>query len=371
MAVMVEGRRVRYAVVGGGWISQAAFMPGMAQTGNSELAAIVTGDPAKAQALGRLYGLRHSVGYGDFSRLIASGDIDAVYLAVPNHMHRDFAVPALQAGLHVLLEKPMATSLADCVAINAAAMASGAKLMIAYRLHFEPMTVDAIRRVRAGKIGAPILFDSVFTQHVAASNHRARSGFWAGPVADMGPYPINAARQLFAAEPEWAMASGVRTPGARFAFHDTVSVTLRFPGERLAHFTVSYAADPVDFYRVAGTQGDLLASPGFMFGAGGLKHTVTVQGKAKVREFPATDQFSAETQYFSDCVISGRDPECDGEEGLADVRVVEAVERALETGQPQTLAATTRSRWIAVDQAIELPPVKPPKLVNAASPDKG
>ena len=368
MAVKVEDRKVRYAVVGAGWISQAAFMPGVKHTGNSEITALVTGDSDKAEALGRRYGIERLYHYDAWQAAIETGGFDAVYLATPNWRHREFAVPALEAGLHVLLEKPMEVSEADCQAIQAAADKSGAKLMIAYRLHFEPATLEALRLVRGQHLGHARLFTATFTQQVSAHNHRAQNGFWAGPVADMGPYPINAARMLFAAEPIEVMAWGQRVQG--WDFDDTVSVMLRFPGERMAQFTVAYGLNAVNEYRIVGTDADLLVNPGFMF-PGPLKHELTVGDSKTKSEFPATDQFGGETQYFSDCILNGLDPEPDGEEGLMDVRVILAIEQALLTGRPQSLAPYRRMRAPLPNQMRDLPAIKPPPLVHAAEPSQG
>ncbi|GEP11423.1 Gfo/Idh/MocA family protein [Methylobacterium gnaphalii] len=359
-------RKVRYAVVGGGWISQAAFMPAVAQTGNSEITALITGDPEKAAALGAEYGLQ-TFSYGEYAQALQANLFDAVYLALPNGMHRDFAVPALEAGRHVLLEKPMATSVAECEAIIAAAQRANARLMIAYRLHFEPATLDAIERVRRGEIGDPRLFSAVFCQHVAPDNHRAKQGYWAGPVPDMGTYPINAARNLFGDEPISVGARGVRRPDSPYDCDETVAVTLVFPDERIAQFTVSYATDPVNEYRIAGTKGDLRLSPGFGFGTA-LKGTLTVGGETTALDYPSVDQFGAETRYFSDCILDDRAPEPDGEEGLADVRILVAIERALETGLMQDLAPMQRRTRPDASQVIELPEIEPPELVNAAEP---
>ena len=194
-----EGK-IRYAVVGGGWISQGAFMPGVGQTSNSSLAAVVTGDPEKAKALGERYGIK-ATATTNFDGCSPAATIDAVYVATPNFRHREFAEPALKAGIHVLLEKPMAASLEDAEAIAAAAKASGAKLMVAYRLHCEPGTLAIVEAIRAGEIGTPRFFTSTFAQNVEAANHRAQNGYWAGPVPDMGTYPINAVRNFFEAEP--------------------------------------------------------------------------------------------------------------------------------------------------------------------------
>ena len=105
-------KKVRYAVVSLGDIAQEAMLPGIAHTGNSEVTAFVTGDPEKARELGKRYGVEHCYGYDEYNRLLASGEIDAVYIAAPNFRHAEFAIPALKAGVHVLCEKPLEVSFA-------------------------------------------------------------------------------------------------------------------------------------------------------------------------------------------------------------------------------------------------------------------
>lgn len=362
------GRKVRYAVVGAGWIAQEAFMPAVAQTGNSEITAIVTGDPKKARALGRYYGVRHTYHYDDYDRMLADGIADAIYLALPNTMHRDYTVRAAKAGLHVLCEKPMAPTEADCKAMIKAAKDGGVKLMIAYRLHFEPATVEAIELVRRGRIGEPRIFSSVFAQQVSGRNHRTKGALWAGPLPDMGCYPLNAVRHIFAAEPIEAMAFGSRNGEARFSeVEEMVTVMLRFPGDRIATFTASYGAESVDEYRIVGTKGNLLVQPAFMFGTG-LGHRLTVGGRTRERKFREIDQFGAETKYFSECILRNRDPEPDGEEGLADVRAMLAIEKAMKTGRPQPIRSPERPVHPARAQVRLVKPTKKRLLVNVATP---
>ena len=361
-----DERKIRYAVVGAGWISQAAFMPGVKATGNSVLSAIVTGDSTKAELLGRRYGIERAYHYDAYLAALDSGGFDAIYLALPNMQHRRFAIPALERGIHVLLEKPMATSEEDCRAIADAARRGRAKLMIAYRLHFEPGTLEALRIVQSGALGRVATFGSTFSQPVEDGNHRAQNGFWSGPVPDMGTYPINAVRNLFRAEPTEIMAWGTATLG--FGFDDTVSVTMRFAEDRLAQFTVAYGLTSVDEYRVVGEAGALRVSPGFTL-ADGLRHTLSIDGSATETAFRQIDQFAGETAYFSDCILNGLDPEPDGEEGLLDVRVLCAIERALATGRVQELAPAYRSKRPLLDQGSDFPPSRPPELVNAAPPE--
>lgn len=361
--------KVRYAVVGGGWISQGAFMPGVGQTSNSVMTALVTGDPQKADGLASKYGLK-SYAYEAFDQLLASGEIDAVYIATPNFRHREFAEPALLAGIHVLLEKPMATSEADCLAINAAARKSGAKLMIAYRLHHEPGNVELIDRARRGEIGDLRFFSSVYTQVTHPSNHRMQSGYWAGPVVDLGPYPLNAVRNLFASEPVEVHAVAIQTPGRPINTPDTVNVTLRFTEERLATFTVSYSLPASEGFQLSGTRGEIQASPAFGMGEGvGIAYKVIIDGETEERQHAVVDQFGGETEYFSECILKDRQPSADGEEGWRDVRVLAAIERAMETGQSQRLEPLPARPSVKHDQARSLPLAKVPEFVNTEVPN--
>jgi glucose-fructose oxidoreductase len=353
-------KKVRYAVVGGGQISQQAFMPGIARTDNSELAALVTGDPVKADKLAKLYGIK-AWSYEQYGELLRSGEIDAVYVATPNFLHLEYAVPALEAGIHVLLEKPMASSVEEAEAILAAQRKGAAKLMIAYRLHHEPGTVEMVTRARNGEFGDLRTFISTFAQNVSEKNSRGHNGYWGGPVPDMGTYPLNAVRNLFGQEPISVHASGTKTPSRGFNFHDTVAVTLRFPGERLAQFTVSYATAASESFDLVGTKASIHASPCFMFGPKiGITYVEKTDAGEKEHSFSPVEQFGNETQYFSACILDDRSPEADGEEGLLDMRVLAAVERSLETGEAVTLEPRSRSGRIEAGQALKLKPAKEP-----------
>lgn len=369
-AKVVKGKRVRYAVVGLGWIAQAAFMPGVEHTGNSEMVALVTGHEEKAQRLGERYGIPKCYSYEDYDALLASGDVDAVYLALPNFDHAEYAVRALDAGIHLLLEKPMAVSVEECERIIAASERSGAKLMVAYRLHHEPGTLEALRIVRDGELGQVRMFSSVFSQQVAASNHRAKNGYWAGPVPDMGPYPLNAVRNLFGAEPIEVFAMGVCTDAQRFDFEDTVSVVLKFEGNRIAQFCLTYNGGDVDGFRVVGSKGDLSSDPAYQVGVA-IRQIKTVAKTKEEKSFPKTDHFGGELKYFSDCILKDKIPEADGEEGLLDVRVLVAIEECLKTGLPQKLEPRYRSKRPVKGQVERLSAVKEPELVDAKKPSEG
>jgi predicted dehydrogenase len=366
-----EDRKVRYAIVGLGSISQEAMMPGVEHTGNSKITALVTSDPVKAKELAEKYKVERTYSYDQFNQMLQSGDVDAIYLGTPNWRHAEFAVPALKAGIHVLLEKPIEVSSAQADKILAASRESGAKLMVAYRLHFEPATVAAVERVRSGDLGEVHLFTSTFTQMLDPENHRAQSGWEAGPILDMGPYPINAVRNLFEDEPTELLATGVRHPEAGFGdFDDTVSVILRFPGNRLANFTVSYYGNKLDTYVVAGTKGSLELNPAYMYSKP-LEHFEVTGQDEDHRSYKNTDHFGGEMKYFSDCILEGREPEPGGMEGLADLRVIEAIHRSLKSRAWEKVERVTGLTRIRPDQVEELRAQSTPEMVNTSSPARG
>ena len=362
-------KKIRYGFVALGDIAQEAMLPAVEHTGNSSIAALVTSDPVKAGRLAERYNVQHTYSYEQFPEMLSSGNIDAVYIATPNWRHAEFVLPALAAGIHVLVEKPLEIDSARCQQILDAQKSSKAKLMVAYRLHFEPATVAAIERVRNGELGQVHLFTSIFAQMVDPANHRAKTEA-AGPVLDMAPYPVNAVRNLFGAEPTEVSAFGSRHANSGLGdFDDTVTVMLRFPEGRLAHFAVSYYGNAIDTYTMLGTKGSLQVQPGYIYGKS-LEHFLTLGDKEDNVSYKNTDHFGGEMKYFSDCILHDIDPEPDAEEGLADVRVLEAIERSLKTGEVQKLPPFQRSKHIDPDQVVRLGALKPPEPVHASSPDR-
>lgn len=348
--------KIRYAVVGAGWISQIAFMPGVANTTNSVMTAIVSGNADAAAKLADFYGIPHVYTYEQYDEMLAAGVVDAVYIALPNSMHADCAIRAAKAGIHQLVEKPLAMNVAECEAMIAAADASNTRLMTAYRLHNEPGTVELLETIRRGEIGTPRLFSSVFTQQVSATNHRLKAEHWGGPMPDMGVYCLNAARHVFGAEPVEIMAMKASGDDSRFDdVEEAMSATLRFPGGALAVFTASFGTDPVDGFTVAGTEGEIEMRPAFGFKD--PTHMLVRKDGKVVREehFEHTDHFGGQTEYFSDCIVRGERPESDGEEGLADVAALLAMEDAVRTGQPQTLDLAARPRHPTPDIVRRVP----------------
>jgi predicted dehydrogenase len=363
-------KTVRYAVVGLGYISQSAVLPAFAHaTENSELIALISGDQKKRKALSRKYRVPQTFSYEEYGACLKRGDIDAVYIALPNNMHLAYAEAAANAGVHILCEKPMALHEKECEDIITVVENAGVKFMVAYRLHFERGNLNAIDVVNSGKIGEPRIFTSVFSQQVKEGNSRLKKDVGGGAIYDMGVYCINAARYLFKAEPQEVFGWNLGADRKRFAeVPEMTSGLLKFPGERIASFTSSFGAADKSVFEIVGTKGVLKMEPAYDY-TESLKSAITVNGRTTKQVFKQRDQFAPEIVYFSDCILKNRTPEPSGSEGLADVRIIEALLESAETNKPVSIAAVEVGRRPSMSQEMAKPAVEEPrKFVRAAAP---
>lgn len=361
-------RKVRYAVVGLGHIAQVAVLPAFRNAPNSELVALVSGESEKRDKLGKKYRIKQVYSYEEYEHALSA--VDAVYLAGPNNLHRDYAVRAAKAHVNVLCEKPMAVTEDECREMIDAAKLNRVHLMVAYRLHFEAGNLEAIRLAQTGRLGELRIFTSEFAQQVTEDNLRVRESAerGGGPVYDMGVYCINAARYLFRAEPKEVFALSANSGDKRFQnVEEMTSVVMRFSDERVATFTCSFGAADVSRYTLIGTKGQLVVDPAYEY-ATGIKHRLTINGRIKVKEFPKRDQFAAELVYFSDCILKDEEPEPSGLEGLADVRIVQAIYQSAKMNRVVKLPELPAKKRPSSGQQIHRPAHGKPKTVRAKSP---
>ena len=332
-ALTTNRSRIRYAVVGLGRIAQVAVLPAFRHAvSHSQLVALVSGNPPKRRALAREHRVERTYGYDKFDACLR--DVDAVYIALPNSMHAEYAIRAARANVHVLCEKPLATTVEECEAMIDACRAHDVKLMVAYRLHFERITRAVLNLVRNGRIGVPRFMTAVFSFTPSERNIRTERDLGGGSLYDIGVYCINAARHIFQAEPVEALGISVHTGEQRFASVDeTMAAVLRFDGGRIASFVTSLNAAGVGAYRIVGTTGDIFVQPGFTY-VKPLAYELTVNGRTLRKRAPKQDQFAAQLSYFSDCIRANRDPSPSGFDGLYDVRIVQALHESAARGKP-------------------------------------
>jgi glucose-fructose oxidoreductase len=364
-----RSKKIRYAVVGLGHIAQTAVLPAFANAKrHALLAALVSDDPQKLEELKARYDVPATYSYEQYDECLNSGDVDAVFIALPNHLHCEYSVRAAEAGVHVLCEKPMAVTEDECRKMIHAAETTGVRLMIAYRLHFESANLEAVEIAQSGQLGDLRLFQSLFSINVRPDNIRLDREKGGGTLFDIGIYCINAARYLFQDEPTSALAISASRPGDRFDEVDEMTgALLTFPGDRLASFVTSFGVPEISTYRIVGAKGDLRVEPAYDY-AGKLIHHLTLEGQTKKRAFAKRDQFAAELIYFSKCIAEGRDPEPNGWEGLADVRVISALYESAATGRPVAIERLEKPQRPTTEQEIERPPVREPEPVNVPEP---
>lgn len=372
MLLKNKKEKIRYAVVGLGYIAQTAVLPAFRNARkNSKLVALVSGDKEKLKKLGDKYRVEKRFLYSEFEDLMKSGEVDAVYIATPNFHHRNIMETAARYGVHVLCEKPMAVTTEDCYSMMAEAEKNNVQLMIAYRLHFEAANLEAIKRAHSKRIGDLRIFNSAFTMQVKDQGNIRLDSVekGGGPLYDIGIYCINASRYLFKAEPVEVYATATSTKDSRFKKNDeTISCILKYPEGRIAQFTVSFGAFPTRDYDLIGTKGRIRLENGYEYSTPMVLKTYE-EGKRFTKRYPKRDQFAPELIYFSDCIQRNKKVEPSGEEGLMDIKIIEALLLSIDLGSPITLEEIHKRTRPTEGLRITRPPFLQPRLINAKGPD--
>ena len=319
-------RKIGYAVVGLGVIA-GHFLPGALLTTNSRITALVSGHREKAERIAAQYDVpTNSIyNYENFDEIAHNPAIDAVYVALPNSIHAEYTIRAAKAGKHVMCEKPMATTVADCEAMIAACKAANVKLMIAYRCHFEPTHLKAIQIIRDGSLGKIQAIESAFGFNISPAQWRLSKKFaGGGPLMDVGIYCLNATRYLTGEEPEHiaAFASTIDRDGRFAEVEESVSWTMRFPSGILATCNTTYGSEMLGYVRVYGSKGFLHMDPAFNYD--GVRLHAEWPGTKLLEVNPSLDpyQFIAEAAHFSRDIQTNQEPRANGPEGLRDIQYI-------------------------------------------------
>ena len=332
------GRKLGYAILGLGYYATRIIMPRFAECEHSRLTALVSGTPEKLKTFGEQYGIpeSHRYSYETFDRIADNPDVDIVYVITPNSLHRVFTERAAKAGKHVMCEKPMATSSSDCEAMIAACKAAGRKLMIGYRSRFQPHNLEAIKLIRDGALGPvrTVVADHGFTIGNPAQWRLNKALAGGGSMMDIGIYSLNAARYLTGEEPVAvnAVESTDRSDVRFREVEDVIGFQLLFPSGATANCYSAYSAN-FNRYRVTGPKGFVEIDPATSYQSQAMR---TAFGGPPTPHQPAptkTNQFSAQLDHLSECILTNREPIVPGEEGLKDLRLIEAIYRAAREGR--------------------------------------
>jgi predicted dehydrogenase len=334
-----QDQRVGFALVGLGRLTQGQLLPAFRVSKRAKLTGLVSGDPAKAQKLAQENGVNAEsiYDYKSFDRIRDNQDVQVVYVVLPNSMHAEFTERAARAGKHVLCEKPMEVGSMKCQQMIDACKKAKVKLMIAYRIQYEPMN-RAMQRIVRQKVFGPVKYiESDNGQRVEKMEWRlskALSGN--GAVGDVGIYCINTIRFLLGEEPMEVFARTFRPPGnPRFKEVDaTIIWQMRFPSGVLANCMCSFDTYNTKSYRAVAEHGTFGMDPSFPYH--GLKMFAKPE-QPPLPQIPESDQFANELDHMADCVINGRQPYTPGEEGLQDQRIIDAIFESARTTRAVTL----------------------------------
>src|SRR5256714_9397672 len=323
------GKKLGWAIVGLGSLAINQILPAFAECEKSKVVAFVSGHPDKANKLALRYGVNNKniYNYQNYDSIKDNPDVDVIYIVLPNGMHAEYTVRGLQAGKHVLCEKPMANTPAECQEMIDAARKADRKLMIAYRCRYEPYNREAIRIAQSGDLGPTqmILADAGFKMGdptVWRLNKQLAGG---GSLMDIGIYALNATRYLTGQEPTEVNAMIYSTPGdPRFKqVEEHVNFQLRFPNGILANCSSSYGYFHQSRHVVMGTKGRLIMDPATWYT--GLRMWIERDNTIEEHDLPTVDHFASEMDHMSDCITQNKEPLTPGEEGLHDLTIIQAI----------------------------------------------
>ena len=348
------GQRLGVAVVGLGNLAVAQIIPAFGQSKYYKLAAVVSGSPDKAREIAAQHGVPdHSIySYQTYDTIRENPDVDIVYIVLPNALHAEYTMRGAQAGKHILCEKPMATSAKECQQMIDACRKAGKKLMIAYRIQYEPNNRFMRGLVQSQKYGPVKVIEALNGQAQGDPSQwrlkKALAG--GGSLPDVGLYCLNTTRFLTGEEPLEVMARLYSTPGdPRFReVEESVTWQMRFPSGILSNNATSYGFHETRRYRVNAATGWFGMDPAFSYE--GLRPELSyAEGKIEHRETPwlgQKNQFALELDHMAECVMQNKTPYTPGEEGLQDQRIMEAIYQSAQSGKPVALPhITTRDTF--------------------------
>ncbi|MDQ6762398.1 MAG: Gfo/Idh/MocA family oxidoreductase [Bacteroidota bacterium] len=331
-------KKTGWAIVGISKLVIDEVLPAFNLCKHAKLVALVSGDNKKAKSVAKQYGLNEKAiyNYNNFDDIKDNAEIDIVYIVLPNSQHKEFTVRAAKAGKHVLCEKPMATSADDAQIMIDACSEANKKLMIAYRIQYEPKNRRMMRWVRNEKYGKVRLLEGFNGMNIDDPEEwrlkKLLSG--GGPLVDVGIYCINTFRFLLGEEPESVFATSYATPGdPRFKeVEESIMFQLRFPGGVIANAGTSYSVHASSRYRCLPDKNVWFGmDPAFPYND--LQIQLSEGAPDEEGDIQEKNQFALQLDHMSLCVMNDETPYTPGEEGLQDQKIIEAIYQSAREGR--------------------------------------
>jgi predicted dehydrogenase len=331
----VAKKKVKWGVLGAASIAVRKVIPGMQQGEYCDVAAIASRDVAKARATAAM--LKIGKSYGSYEELLADPEIEAIYNPLPNHLHVPWSIKAMEAGKHVLCEKPIALNAAEARTLLPVRDRAGVKIGEAFMVRTHPQwlrTLDLIRDGRIGELRAIVGVFSYFNRD--AKNVRNKPEWGGGGLLDIGCYPITMSRFMYGAEP--LRVSGVLERDPEFGTDRLASAILEFSGGH-AVFTSSTQMVPYQRMQFLGTKGRIEIEIPFNAPPDKLTRIFVDDGSdvggagIKVETIPSGDQYTIQGDVFSRAILEGHEVPVPLEDAIANMAVIDAIFRAAESGK--------------------------------------
>ena len=329
-----EGPILRVAIMGlGSYGTRVA--EAMKDSKKAKLVGVISGTPSKIKDWQAKYNIpeKNCYNYQNFDAIKNNPDIDAVYIITPNGLHRSQAIRVAQAGKHVICEKPMAINAKEGQEMVDACKKANVKLLVGYRMHFEPKTLEIVRMRREGELGKIMFFQGLCGFRIGDPtqwrlNKQLAGG---GSMMDIGIYAINGARYMVGEEPIWVTAQETKTDKVKFkeGVDETILFQLGFPSGAVASCLSTYAMNNLDRFYLNAEKGWAEMQPSTGYGP--------IKGRTNKGELTHTHVTHQTVQMdeMAGIILEGKQAPVpvDGEEGLKDLKIIDAIYAAIKKGK--------------------------------------
>jgi predicted dehydrogenase len=329
-----DGPILRVAILGlGSYGTRVA--DAMQQCTKAKLVGAISGTPSKLTVWQTKYNIpeKNCYNYETYDAIKNNPDIDAVYIITPNALHKEAAIRVAKAGKHVISEKPMSITAKDGQEMVDACKKANVKLLVGYRMHYEPKTLEVIRMRNAGEFGKVLFFQGLSGFIIGDPKqwrlNKTLSG--GGAMMDIGIYSINGARYMIGEEPIWVTAQEVKTNSEKFkeGIDETITFQLGFPGGAVASCLSTYSLNNLDKFFLNGDKGFAEMQPSTGYGP--------IQGHTHKGELtqPHITHQTLQMDGMSELIFQGKQPvvPVDGEEAVKDLKIIDAIFEAAKTGK--------------------------------------
>jgi xylose dehydrogenase (NAD/NADP) len=327
---------IRWGIIGNATIARKCVIPAIFNSANGRIQALASRNPKKAEALATKYNIPQL--YSHYGSVIEDKQVDAVYVPLPNHLHKEWTIKALEAGKHVLCEKPLACNAAEAMEMAQVASKNGLHLMEALMYRFHPRSRVIHQMVSRGKIGALRLVHVSFCFHIEEEilkkkeNARLKKK-GGGALLDVGCYGVSVARWMMGENPESVQATAhFNSEGVDIH----AAGVLHFRNKGLATFEASFISALQQTFSIVGEAGSF-ELPHNSFIPWEKDVTYVYRGRneeiGKQEVVPGSDEYRLMVEHFSDVIIRGISPWLETTDSIQNMRVLDALAESARTGQ--------------------------------------